>query len=380
MRQLHRPPGAFRRSWGALLVERALWLPSERWVVLCSAPVGTAASEEIARIAHRHACADDPWIPGVVASGTSRDDTLAWVVLDHPLAVDAARALEAAPLPGRPLRWAEALGGTCWVGERLDAWARATGEHTHAFGWCNVLLGSDGSVAVLLAPPPPEVEGPRVWRIEAPEHALGAPVGPSALPLQSYGLLQALMPFGDVPRVVARALAGPERPQGVVERLIAWGTRRVFDPIPSFRFRDVPAGVAFARRIAGAARMELEPEGLLAWLHACRAALGEIADPTLSFDGTLLVPGEAEPVDLSRRPVARRLVQALVAHRVEVPGGVLSASALREAGWPGERMSPEAASNRLHVHLSRLRSLGLEGLLEHVDGGWRLRPDVAIRR
>ncbi len=58
----------------------------------------------------------------------------------------------------------------------------------------------------------------------------------------------------------------------------------------------------------------------------------------------------------------------------------LSLDALREAGWPGERMKPEAAANRVHVALSNLRKLGLGELLQSTPDGWRLDPAVPLLR
>ena len=52
--------------------------------------------------------------------------------------------------------------------------------------------------------------------------------------------------------------------------------------------------------------------------------------------------------------------------------------ALFEAGWPGERCVPGSDVNRVHVTLSRLRSAGLDGLLESDAGRFRLKPDTKV--
>ena len=48
-------------------------------------------------------------------------------------------------------------------------------------------------------------------------------------------------------------------------------------------------------------------------------------------------------------------------------------------GWPGERMLPAAARNRLHVTLTTLRKLGLRELLQANEGGYLLDPALPVR-
>lgn len=77
--------------------------------------------------------------------------------------------------------------------------------------------------------------------------------------------------------------------------------------------------------------------------------------------------------ELGRRRVQRRLLLALARAR-----GPLTARELLAAGWPGERMQPEAARNRLHVALCRLRRAGIGDLLEFDGRAWRLRDVVTV--
>ena len=53
--------------------------------------------------------------------------------------------------------------------------------------------------------------------------------------------------------------------------------------------------------------------------------------------------------------------------------------ALQSAGWPGERMHPEAASNRVYVAITTLRKLGLKPVLVRRDDGYLLDPEVTVR-
>lgn len=68
-------------------------------------------------------------------------------------------------------------------------------------------------------------------------------------------------------------------------------------------------------------------------------------------------------VSLQGRAAPRKLLAALVARRLSHPGAPVAIGALIEAAWPGEKMSPAAQRNRLHVALSALRSLGLREVL-----------------
>ncbi|MCA9627343.1 MAG: tetratricopeptide repeat protein [Myxococcales bacterium] len=94
--------------------------------------------------------------------------------------------------------------------------------------------------------------------------------------------------------------------------------------------------------------------------------------------GLLDLPGDQQ-VDLSARQPLRRIVLALIEARFTQPGVSLTQDQLIEAGWPGERMTPFAAQNRLKVALSTLRKLGLRELLLRDEQGYHLDPGVPAR-
>lgn len=83
-------------------------------------------------------------------------------------------------------------------------------------------------------------------------------------------------------------------------------------------------------------------------------------------------------VDLSRRGALQRILAALVAARRERPGVGLPVEALAAAGWPGERVLPEAASARVYTAVRELRGLGLEPVLKRHADGYRLDPGVPM--
>ncbi|MCB9601651.1 MAG: hypothetical protein H6720_15110 [Sandaracinus sp.] len=78
-------------------------------------------------------------------------------------------------------------------------------------------------------------------------------------------------------------------------------------------------------------------------------------------------------VDLRTRRALRLLLVALAK-----ADGPLAWDALLAAGWPGERVSAEAAMQRVRVAISTLRKLGLADALETVEGGYRISGEVVV--
>lgn len=87
---------------------------------------------------------------------------------------------------------------------------------------------------------------------------------------------------------------------------------------------------------------------------------------------------DREPVHLLKSRAARLVLFRLVKKRLEAPGHALSLDALFEAGWPGEKIARAAAANRVHVTLTKLRQLGLAGLLQSRDDGFLLDPAAVV--
>lgn len=107
--------------------------------------------------------------------------------------------------------------------------------------------------------------------------------------------------------------------------------------------------------------------------RAIRAALAATSNTDVRIaDDASAFRVRDELVSLSRRPVIKKLLAALMTKQV------VSADALIAAGWPGERTRRAAARNRLYVALNELRKLGLKDVLLRNDEGWYLDPTVAI--
>jgi hypothetical protein len=72
-------------------------------------------------------------------------------------------------------------------------------------------------------------------------------------------------------------------------------------------------------------------------------------------------------VELARYRVASRVLAALA-----TADGPLSTAELVLRGWPGEKIRPDAAANRLYVTLNQLRKLGLRDWIVREAGGYVL--------
>jgi hypothetical protein len=88
--------------------------------------------------------------------------------------------------------------------------------------------------------------------------------------------------------------------------------------------------------------------------------------------------GEGAPVRMEKSRSARLILTRLTELRVASPGRGLPLGALFEVGWPGERIARSAAKNRVYVTLTKLRQLGLAGLLLSRDDGFLLAPEAVV--
>jgi len=85
-------------------------------------------------------------------------------------------------------------------------------------------------------------------------------------------------------------------------------------------------------------------------------------------------------VDLSRRRALRAILLGLIEAR-QHGHNVLTVLDLIEIGWPGEKIHPQSAMDRVYTAIRSLRRMGLEEILVTRDGGYALdggrvkRPD-----
>ena len=95
---------------------------------------------------------------------------------------------------------------------------------------------------------------------------------------------------------------------------------------------------------------------------------------TLAAHGRRVRLPDGTVLDLMRRAAVRRILVVLARSQ----GDPSPADALIAAGWPGERMRPDAARQRLRTAIWTLRRLGFEHLLRTCDEGYLLDPALAI--
>ena len=119
-------------------------------------------------------------------------------------------------------------------------------------------------------------------------------------------------------------------------------------------------------------------------LRLVRAALDEVDEHEQSLK---VGPGaswfqapEGQVVALAHRPVLCRVLDALVSQRLERGETPMALEELVKRGWPGERLVAASGSNRVHVALSTLRRLGLQGLVVRQSGGYMISPQVPVVR
>ncbi|MBL8609995.1 MAG: hypothetical protein JNL38_21850, partial [Myxococcales bacterium] len=89
-------------------------------------------------------------------------------------------------------------------------------------------------------------------------------------------------------------------------------------------------------------------------------------------------PPRGARVGLERRRSLAQVAARLAVERLERPGHALPSAALREAGWPGEKLQAAAGAHRVRVAISTLRKLGLP--IVTGEDGWALDPAIVLVR
>jgi hypothetical protein len=95
-------------------------------------------------------------------------------------------------------------------------------------------------------------------------------------------------------------------------------------------------------------------------------------------DGQYFTLSGGERIDLSTKGPLRRIFRAIVAAHRACPRRGLSVNAVFDAGWFGERATPDALTGRVYSAVSKLRRMGLGDVLIRTDAGYLLDPRVCV--
>jgi hypothetical protein len=223
-----------------------------------------------------------------------------------------------------------------------------------------------------------------VTAFQAPEVAVGGKPTPGGDYVALLLFSRSLLPMVEVGPVLSRVLRGEE--QDIDPELIEclrFADQHVIGA-PVWLRRSIEEAEHVADRIRALCNIRPDPQG---FARCVRAVMSErAATEALPCNHRSLVLGIqtswiAGP-DGERYPLGqahRGIVTALAELHRNAPGAVLTMQQLLEAGWPGERIIPEAGANRVYVALAQLRRLGMRDILERRGGGYRLALTTSLR-
>ncbi|MEZ4240343.1 MAG: hypothetical protein R3F59_30160 [Myxococcota bacterium] len=180
------------------------------------------------------------------------------------------------------------------------------------------------------------------------------------------------------PRGLARRGGGPPRGEPAPEVALD-GTLALLAEAAALTPGDAAAAHALAARLAASPPPPNHPDAVAAGRMVAALVERVAAAALVAGDDRLTLP-DGTVVDLARRPTLRRVAARLVEQRLAAPGVALPLDAVLAAGWPGERILPEAGANRVYVAMATLRKLGLAAALLTRDDGYLLDPALAVVR
>lgn len=153
--------------------------------------------------------------------------------------------------------------------------------------------------------------------------------------------------LGEAHALVSAALALSELPERAFFGALArWLDARVLPGADASEALPAPTGKWWSRAAARLLRAPKAPP-----LPPNALVVGP--------DGRWFQAPGARPVSLERRKPLAKIVSCLARARLAGDEAGLSWSDLQAAGWPGERVLPEAGAHRVRVAISTLRKLGL---------------------
>lgn len=343
------------------------------------------ARARLSGLAHAHALAAGPHVPGVAAQ--SLDGPSPWVALECDAVADIEHVTDwvrhGHDKP--PFAVTSVLGKTAM--ETLARCHRvrdpATGRPVCLGSLCagNLLFAADGAMWIVGFG-----AGPLSGAIVAPEVASGGAASPGADLYALTLFLRSQMPFTRMPSIMRRVFSGQSlRNDAKLVVLLAWANLKILAG-PAHKRPSMEDALVQAREMWRLLGFEPDVDGFRRWVAAALAAepqrleaappSGQPARVVVRRAGEWLEMPSGMRYALGRRGPLRRVLLALAEERVARPGSALGVDDLLAAGWPGERPLPEAGNNRVWVTVSTLRKLGLGEILQRWDGGYRLDPAV----
>ncbi|MCA9605041.1 MAG: hypothetical protein KC619_05580, partial [Myxococcales bacterium] len=324
----------------------------------------TGSTETLAVVETAHAAIDSPHVPTLRRDGDA-------LVVDVPAVRGLHEVVAWLGAEGAKIDYGIAIAFNELLMDATEAGHRA-GYALGALAWSSVLAGADGRLWLLgfgfdgSARPAPTDPGACI----APELALGLPASPASDVFVLHAMLRTLLPYSTLPASYAATLT-PEGRDAPLHAAMVSLAQRALAPDPALRPPDVAGLRALYRDIRPLApdMPAKDRAGLERVVARAVSALGGRILRVEHRARTVTPPGQA-PVELGRRALLWRLVERLLEAHDTARGEPLTTEQLVEAGWPDEKILPEAARTRLYTAIRSLRKAGLEEVLWSRDGGY----------
>jgi hypothetical protein len=253
-----------------------------------------------------------------------------------------------------------------------------------AFGWRNVLAGPTGRLWLFGLGnnfPARNADGMASSQgvMQAPELLLGAPPSTASDVYLLHQALRSMLPNVSLLPMYETALQRSGHGEAIYTALVST-TAAALAPEPWARLATV-AELRSRYRAVRALVPEMpdaDEEGLAALITDLLRPVVETARRvTLEVDVAkrTLTLGE-DVIDLSSRGPQWRILSELIEGQERGLG--ISIEAIANAGWPDEKVLPEAARARVYVAISALRKTALRDYIQRRDDGYLMSADVRI--
>ena len=367
---------------------------SEPRLVVVPAPhvVGRAAARCLRALAAAHARLQAAAFPVLAECG--EDGGVAFVSFALEALCDGEDAIHRIGESRTQVPYAEAMAVVARLGASLELAHRTFDECGRplalgGMGWANVVVGTDGM---------PYLVGLGHNVVGRDEHGdlCGAPSffvppgaknraapTPSADVFAFVMLQRSVLSYCVLPPAVEAAFAGGDLPPDhPVRQLVDWAARHVIAATPAARADMSQVRRSWERECECLALVP-DLEGLCVRLvHALTPSTDASSRRprrlVIGPEGAWFVPPDGNQRSLARRGPLRRILVRLVEERLVAQGRALEVDGLLAAGWPNQRVSRGAALNRVYVSVAELRTMGLRGVLQRIDDGYRIDPALAV--